>query len=49
MSRERGGRVIRAEYDKDFDKLRDLAGGGKRWILELEAAERSELVFLISR
>ncbi len=35
-----GGRVIRAEYDKDFDKLRDLAGGGKRWILELEAAER---------
>ena len=37
-----GGRVIRAGYDENFDQLRDLAGGGKRWILELEATERDK-------
>ena len=37
-----GGRVIRAEYDEEFDRLRDLAGGGKRWILELEGSEREK-------
>ncbi len=35
-----GGRVIRAGYDEEFDRLRELAGGGKRWILELEEQER---------
>jgi DNA mismatch repair protein MutS len=37
-----GGRVIRAGYNVEFDQLRDLAGGGKRWILELEAVEREK-------
>ena len=37
-----GGRVIRAGYNAEFDELRDLAGGGKRWILDLEAAEREK-------
>ncbi len=37
-----GGRVIRCGYNEEFDKLRDLAGGGKRWILELETAEREK-------
>jgi len=37
-----GGRVIRAGYNEEFDELRDLAGGGKRWILDLEAAEREK-------
>jgi DNA mismatch repair protein MutS len=37
-----GGRVIRSGYNEEFDKLRDLAGGGKRWILELEANEREQ-------
>jgi DNA mismatch repair protein MutS len=37
-----GGRVIRSGYNEEFDQLRDLAGGGKRWILELEAAEREK-------
>ncbi len=37
-----GGRVIKAGYDEEFDKLRDLAGGGKRWILELESEEREK-------
>lgn len=35
-----GGRVIRVGYDTQFDELRELGSGGKRWILELEAAER---------
>jgi len=35
-----GGRVIRSGYDEEFDRLCELAGGGKRWILELESAER---------
>ena len=37
-----GARVIRAGYDKEFDKLRELGSGGKRWILELEASEREK-------
>ena len=37
-----GGRVIRAGYNEEFDKLRELAGGGKRWILDLEADEREK-------
>ena len=37
-----GGRVIRSGYNEEFDKLRDLASGGKRWILELEANEREQ-------
>jgi DNA mismatch repair protein MutS len=37
-----GGRVIREGYNTDFDALRELAGGGKRWILELEAGEREK-------
>ncbi len=37
-----GGRVIRQGYNEEFDQLRDLAGGGKRWILELEGAEREK-------
>ena len=35
-----GSRVIRSGYDEEFDRLCELAGGGKRWILELESAER---------
>ena len=37
-----GGRVIRIGFDKEFDQLRDLASGGKNWILELEASEREK-------
>jgi len=37
-----GGRVIREGHNADFDTLRELAGGGKRWILELEAGEREK-------
>ena len=37
-----GGRVIRPGYNEEFDQLCDLAGGGKRWILELEGAEREK-------
>ena len=37
-----GGRVIRSGYNEEFDQLSDLAGGGKRWILELEGAEREK-------
>lgn len=37
-----GGRVIRAGYDPQFDELRELGSGGKRWILELEASEREK-------
>ena len=37
-----GARVIRAGYDEDFDKLRELGSGGKRWIIELEASEREK-------
>jgi DNA mismatch repair protein MutS len=37
-----GGRVIRVGYDEEFDQLRELGSGGKRWILELEASEREK-------
>ena len=37
-----GGRVIRVGYDSEFDHLRELGSGGKRWILELEASEREK-------
>ena len=35
-----GGAVIRKGYDKEFDRLREMATGGKRWITELEISER---------
>ena len=35
-----GGAVIRPGYDQEFDSLRELATGGKRWITELESTER---------
>ena len=35
-----GGAVIREGYDADFDRLREMATGGKRWITELESRER---------
>ena len=34
------GSVIRSGYDEDFDQLREMATGGKRWITELESSER---------
>lgn len=37
-----GGRVIRVGYNEEFDQLRELGSGGKRWILELEASEREK-------
>ncbi len=37
----REGGVIRAGYDAVRDELDDLAHSGKRWIAELEAAERA--------
>lgn len=37
-----GGAVIREGFDEDFDKLRELATGGKRWITDLEADERKK-------
>jgi DNA mismatch repair protein MutS len=36
----RDGGVIREGYDPHRDRLHDLARSGKRWIAELEAAER---------
>ena len=35
-----GGAVISKGYDQDFDRLREMATGGKRWITELESSER---------
>ncbi|HAW98151.1 MAG TPA: DNA mismatch repair protein MutS [Opitutae bacterium] len=37
-----GGRVIRAGFDEDFDRLRELGSGGKKWIVDLEASEREK-------
>ena len=37
-----GGAVIRVGYDEEFDKLREMATGGKRWITELESSERDQ-------
>lgn len=33
--------MIRDGYNADLDELHDIASGGKRWIAELEAAERA--------
>ena len=35
------GGVVRAGWDEDRDRLHDLARSGKRWIVDLEAAERA--------
>ena len=35
-----GGAVIRQGYDAEFDRLREMATGGKRWITKLEGSER---------
>ena len=37
-----GSRVIRTGYNDEFDELRELGSGGKRWILELETSEREK-------
>jgi DNA mismatch repair protein MutS len=37
-----GGAVIRRGFDESFDKLRELATGGKRWITDLESSERQK-------
>ena len=37
-----GGRVIRSGFDEEFDRLRDLGSGGKKWIVDLEATEREQ-------
>ncbi|HHY76090.1 MAG TPA: DNA mismatch repair protein MutS [Firmicutes bacterium] len=34
------GGIVREGYDPDIDELRDLALGGKKWVLEFEARER---------
>ncbi|MBE3520341.1 MAG: DNA mismatch repair protein MutS [Firmicutes bacterium] len=34
------GGLIRPGYSKSVDELRDLASGGKQWVLEFEARER---------
>jgi len=36
----RDGRIVRSGYDELRDRLDELAHSGKRWIAELEAAER---------
>jgi len=35
------GGLIRPGYSADLDELHDIAGGGKRWIAQLEAKERA--------
>ena len=37
-----GGRVIRLGYNQEFDELRELGSGGKKWILDLELSERDK-------
>lgn len=37
-----GGRVIRLGYNLEFDELRNLGSGGKKWILDLELSEREK-------
>lgn len=37
-----GGRVIRIGFDEEFDRLRELGSGGKKWIVDLEAMEREK-------
>ncbi len=35
-----GGRIIKERYDANLDDLRQLATGGKKWVLDLEVRER---------
>ena len=44
-----GGRVIRAEYNKEFDHLRDLAGGVRDGFLNLKQVSVKKLEFPILR
>ena len=37
-----GGRVIRLGYNEEFDELRELGSGGKKWIIDLELTEREK-------
>lgn len=37
-----GGRVIQMGFDQEFDELRELRSGGKKWIVDLEASERKK-------
>jgi DNA mismatch repair protein MutS len=36
------GKVIKVGFDEEFDSLRELASGGKKWIVDLEAQEREK-------
>ena len=36
------GKVIKAGFDEEFDSLRELGSGGKKWIVDLEAQEREK-------
>jgi len=36
------GKVIKVGFDIEFDSLRELASGGKKWIVDLEAQEREK-------
>ncbi len=35
-------KVIKAGFDEEFDSLRELGSGGKKWIVDLEARERDK-------
>ena len=35
-------KVIKAGFDEEFDSLRELGSGGKKWIVDLEAREREK-------
>ncbi len=35
-------KVIKAGFDEEFDSLRELGSGGKKWIVDLEARERNK-------
>ena len=37
-----GGRVIKSGFNQEFDELRALGSGGKKWILDLETTEREK-------
>ena len=37
-----GGAVIKVGYDAEFDRLRELAKGGKQWISDLERDEKEK-------
>ena len=36
------GKVIKAGFDEEFDRLHELGSGGKRWIVDLEIQEREK-------